>query len=281
MSRRRSVLYLPASNARAIAKARTLPCDAVILDLEDAVAPEQKVAARGQAMAALLEGGFDGREVVVRVNGPGTEWGADDLRAVRDARVATVLLPKVDAPADLAHGRELLGAEAALWAMIETPAAILNLPTLARTASDHGLTALVAGTNDLAKDMRCRPDVARTPLLPVLTQIVVAARAAGILALDGVCNALDDPERLAAECAQGAMLGFDGKTLIHPAQIEAANAAFGPNAAEVAWARMVVAAFAEPANADKGAVRLDGAMVERLHLAQAERLLAGYGPAQE
>ena len=149
------------------------------------------------------------------------------------------------------------------------------MPALAGAAREVGLTALVVGTNDLAQEMRCRPDAARTPLLPALSQIVVAARAAEIVALDGVCNALGDPERLAAECAQGTMLGFDGKTLIHPEQIDAANAAFAPTATEVAWAEAVVAAFADPANADRGAIRLNGAMVERLHLRQAEWMLAG------
>ena len=271
--RLRSVLYMPASNSRAIAKARELPCDAVVLDLEDAVAPEQKEAARAQAVAALTEGGFGERTVVVRINGLDTEWGADDAAAVR-AVAAAVLLPKVDGPAELARARALLGPRPALWAMVETCAGVLALPALAPAAKAHGLGALVVGTNDLAKEMRCRMDAARTPMLPVLTQVVVAARAAGIMALDGVCNALDDPERLAAEAHQGAMLGFDGKTLIHPAQIDAANAAFGPTADEVAWARSVVAAFAYPANADKGAVRLDGAMIERLHLADAARILA-------
>ena len=273
MTRLRSVLYLPASNPRAIAKARTLPCDAVVLDLEDAVAPEQKANARAAAVAAVHEGGFGERTVVVRINGTDTEWGADDAAALR-AIAGAVLVPKVDGTADLARARAAIGPEPKLWAMVETCAGVLALPALAAAAAAHGLIALVAGTNDLAKEMRCRTDPARTPLLPVLTQVVVAARAAGILALDGVCNALDDPARLAAECRQGAMLGFDGKTLIHPGQIDAANAAFGPSAEEVAWARSIVAAFAAPENADKGAVRLDGAMVERLHLVEAERVLA-------
>jgi citrate lyase subunit beta/citryl-CoA lyase len=185
-----------------------------------------------------------------------------------------VLLPKVDAPADLARAGATLGADVALWAMVETCAGVLALADIARAADANGLAALVAGTNDLAKEMRCRPDAARTPLLPVLTQIVLAARAAGILALDGVCNALGEPDLLAAECAQGAMLGFDGKTLIHPEQVDAANAAFLPTPDEVDRARAVVAAFADPANADRGAIRLDGAMVERLHLAEAERILS-------
>ncbi|HEU0045884.1 CoA ester lyase [Sphingomonas sp.] len=273
MTRLRSALFMPASNARAIAKARTLPCDAVILDLEDAVAPEAKDDARAQAVAALREGGFGDRAVVVRVNAADTRWAEADLAALRGV-AGIVVLPKVDGPADLARAREALGGDVALWAMIETCASVLALPALAGAAAEFGVTALVAGTNDLAKEMCCRPDPARTPLLPVLTQVVVAARSAGIVALDGVCNALDDPERLAAECRQGAMLGFDGKSLIHPGQVDAVNAAFAPSPEALAWASRVVAVFADPANADRGAIRLDGAMVERLHLIEAERILA-------
>ena len=267
----RSALYLPASNERAIAKARTLTCDAVILDLEDAVAPEQKAAARARAVAAL-DDGFGDRTVVVRINGRDTPWGADDAAAVRKA--AAVLVPKVSGPADLAAARAAIGPGPALWAMVETCAGVLALPAIAAAARENGLAALVVGTNDLAKEMRCRPDAARTPLMPALTQVVLAARAAGIVALDGVLNALDDPDRLAAECRQGAMLGFDGKTLIHPGQIAAADAAFGPTAEEIAWAEAVVKAFADPESTGKGAIRLEGAMVERLHLAEAERMLA-------
>lgn len=271
--RLRSALYMPTSNPRALAKARALPCDAVILDLEDAVAPEAKAAARDAAVTALREGGFGRRTVAVRVNGPDTEWSADDLMALRGLPIDALVLPKVNGPGDLVDARTALPA-VALWAMVETCAGVLALPTLAATARETNLAALIVGTNDLAKEMRCRLDAARTPLLPVLSQVVVAARAAGVVALDGVCNALGDGERLAAECAQGAALGFDGKTLIHPAQLDAANATFGPTPDEIARAQAVVAAFADPANAGKGAIRLDGVMVERLHLAEAERLLA-------
>lgn len=274
MPRFRSALFMPAANERAIARARTLPCDAVILDLEDAVAPEAKTAARARAVAAAREGGFGARMVVVRVNGLGTKWVEDDLAALREMPCDAVLVPKVDRADDLRWVRARLPS-ARLWAMVESCRGVLALPELASAAGELGLVALIVGTNDLAKDMRCRADAARTPLLPILSQIVVAARAGDMIALDGVCNALGDPARLEAECAQGAMLGFDGKTLIHPDQIDAANTAFGPSAAEVAWAREVVAAFADPVNAGKGAIRLDGAMVERLHLAEAERLLAG------
>ena len=273
MARLRSALYLPASNPRAIAKARVLPCDAVILDLEDAVAPEAKSLARVQAAAAVREGGFGRRTVVVRINALATEWGEDDLTALAGADCDAVLVPKVDGPDDLARVRAVLPGPP-LWAMVETPAGVLGLSGLARAAGALRLEALVAGTNDLAKELRCRPDAARTPLLPVLSRIVVAARAGGMAALDGVLNTLGDADRLAAECAQGAMLGFDGKTLIHPDQVAAANAAFDPGAEELAWARRVVDAFAAPEAAGKGAIRLDGAMVERLHLAEAERILS-------
>ena len=269
-SRRRSVLFMPASNPRAIAKAQGLACDAVILDLEDAVAPEAKADARAAAVAAAA--GFGARPCAVRINALDTPWGQDDAVAVRG--VAAVVVPKVASAADLVAIRAALGADGPpIWAMIETCGAILRLPEIAATAATTGTALLIAGTNDLAREMRCRPDADRTPLLPALTQLVIAARAAGLVALDGVCNAIGDPDRLAVECAQGAMLGFDGKTLIHPAQIDAANAAFGPSAEQLAWAQAVVTAFAAPDAAGRGAIRLDGAMVERLHLAEAERIL--------
>ena len=273
--RRRSALYMPASNARAIAKARTLDCDVVILDLEDAVAPDEKAAARHRVIEAVREGGFGERELVVRVNGLDTPWYADDIAAIRAIGVAAVLVPKVSSVADLLTVRASLGEDGPpIWAMIETCAAILELPALSVAAAETRLTALVAGTNDLAKEMRCRLGADRMPLIPALTATIMAARAAGIVALDGVCNALDDPPRFTAECAQGATLGFDGKTLIHPSQIEAANAGFGPSDEELAWARKVVAAFQDPEHADKGAIRLNGQMVERLHLAEAAAMLA-------
>ncbi len=273
--RRRTALYMPASNARAIAKARDLACDVVILDLEDAVAPDEKARAREQVVAEVRSGGFGDRELVVRINGLDTPWGADDAAAVGAIGADAVLVPKVSRVDDLAAVRTLLGAEGPpVWAMIETCAGVLALPSLAAAAGPMRLAALVAGTNELAKERRCRPGVDRMPLVAALAGIVMAARAAGIAALDGVCNALDAPERLAAECAQGAMLGFDGKTLIHPAQLVAAHAAFGPSAEDLAWAHGVIAAFAVPENADKGAIRLDGQMVERLHLAEAEAMVA-------
>ena len=276
--RRRSALYMPASNPRAIAKARTLECDVVILDLEDAVAPDEKAAARDRVVDTVREGGFGNRELVVRVNGLGTPWYADDIAAVRAIDVDAVLVPKVSYPADLAAVRSALGKDGPpIWAMIETCAAILSLPDLSKAAAEARLSALIVGTNDLAKEMRCRLGPDRLPLFATLSSTVTAARAAGLVALDGVCNALDDPALFAAECEQGAMLGFDGKTLIHPSQIEVANASFGPTRDDIARAKAIIAAFALPANADKGAIRLGGEMVERLHLAEAEAVVAQAG----
>jgi citrate lyase subunit beta/citryl-CoA lyase len=248
-----------------------LPCDVVILDLEDAVAPDMKVAARAAAVAAE---GFGDRELVVRVNAGDTPWAIDDLAALAGAEVDGVLLPKVGSVADIARARDALGNGPALWAMIESARGLLALPALAEAAADLGLEVLVAGVNDLSIDLRCQPDASRAPLLTALSQIVVAARAGGVAAIDGVLNAIDDTERLTAECAQGRMWGFDGKSLIHPGQIEAANIAFGPSAQEIAWAREVVAAFADPEAESRGAIRINGAMAERLHLAEAERIIA-------
>ena len=270
----RSALFLPASNPRAIAKARTLDSDAVILDLEDAVAPDAKAAGREAAVTAVREGGFGDRLLVVRTNGLDTRWAADDLAALAAVRPAAVLIPKVDDVPTLARARAALGQGVPLWAMIETCQGILSLGAIAQAAREVGLTALVAGTNDLAKEMRLSAPPPPEGLLPLRVQIVVAARAGGMIALDGVCNALDAPERLAAECAEGRRLGFDGKTLIHPNQIDAAHRGFGPDEAEIAWARRIVTAFAEPDQAALGAIRLDGQMVERLHLIEAERILA-------
>ena len=269
----RSALYMPASNARAIDKARTLPADAILLDLEDAVAPEAKALARDQALAAAQAGGFGTRPLVLRVNGLDTAWGVADCQAAAGAGFDAVLLPKVSSPDDLAAARALLGA-APLWAMIETCAGMLALPAIVAAARAHDLRCLVVGPNDLAKEMRCTPGADRLPLLPHLVAIVTAARAHGLIALDGVCNAIGDADLLAVECAQGARLGFDGKTLIHPSQIDVANAAFSPSAERIAWAERVMAAFALPENAGKGAIQVGGEMIERLHLDEARQVLA-------
>jgi citrate lyase subunit beta/citryl-CoA lyase len=271
---RRSVLYMPADNARALEKARSLPCDAVIIDLEDAVAPENKLAARAQAVAAVRAGGFGGREVVIRVNGRDTPWGAEDLAAAVEAQPDAILVPKVNDAADLSTYNAAISGAPRLWAMIETCASVFQLDAIGRAAGTTRLEAWVIGTNDLAKEMRCRPGAERAPLLPALALAVTAARAHGIAVIDGVFNDIGDAEGLARQCAQGADFGFDGKSLIHPGQIGPANAAFSPTAEEIGWARSVVAAFALPENADKGVVKVDGKMTERLHLAQAQRALA-------
>ena len=271
---RRSALYMPAANARAIEKAKDLPCDVVILDLEDAVAPDAKDAARDQAVAAVKAGGFGGRELVIRVNGLDTPWGAADLAAAVEAQPDAILVPKAAAPQDVAAYDAAITGRPRLWAMIETCSAMFRLEAIAGAARATRLDAWVIGTNDLAKEMRCRPGVERTPLVPFLAMAVAAARTQDLVVLDGVFNAIDDPDGFARQCAQGVEFGFDGKTLIHPSQVAPANAAFSPETEEVAWARKVDAAFAEPENSVKGVLRVDGRMVERLHLAEARRLIA-------
>ena len=269
---RRSALYMPAANVRAIEKARELPCDVVILDLEDAVAPEAKALARDQAVAAVRQGGFGRREVVIRVNGLDTPWGTEDLAAAIDAAPDAILVPKVSSGHDVrAYGAVEAGG-VALWAMIETCAALFALDDIARAGA--GLGALVVGTNDLAKEMRCRLSVERAALAGPLSLIVAAARAHGLVVLDGVFNDIADAAGLARQCAQGLEFGFDGKTLIHPSQVEPANAAFSPTPEEIAWSQAVTAAFDSPENTVKGVIKVDGRMVERLHLAQARRVLA-------
>ena len=278
---RRSALYMPGSNARAIEKARGLPADTIILDLEDSVAPDQKTAAREQVCAAVQAGGFGTREVVIRTNGMETEWGRADLAAALRAGPDAILLPKVSTPDDIMRIARDLNAVGApvhtrLWAMIETPLGILNIDAIARTAADPAsrLAVFVMGTNDLAKETRARLISGRAPMIAWLSRSIVAARAYGIDVLDGVWNQIADMEGLRAECEQGRDLGMDGKTVIHPNQIPVANEIFAPSAAEVAWARQVIAAFDLPENAAKGAISLDGKMVELLHADMARRTLA-------
>jgi len=272
--RRRSALYLPASNQRAIAKARELPCDVVILDLEDAVAPEAKGDARALAVSALGEGGFGKREVVIRVNGLDTEWGEADLLALSKARPSSVLVPKIASAKDISDYRSKLGGTIPLWAMVETAASLFRLDEI---AGAEGLEAFVMGTNDLAKETGARLGGERLPFVGALGLAVAAARAHGIAVLDGVFNDIDDEQGFMAEARQAADFGFDGKTLIHPRQIAPCNAAFSPDAAEIAWARRILAVFDEPENAAKGAIRVDGKMVERLHLHRARSFLAVAG----
>jgi citrate lyase subunit beta/citryl-CoA lyase len=278
---RRSVLYMPGSNARALEKARTLPVDAVILDLEDSVAPDAKEAARDQVAAAVKAGGFGAREVVIRVNGVDTPWHADDLAAAAHAAPDAILVPKVATPDVLELvGRRLLDMgtdhRTRVWAMIETPLAIFNILAIAAEAKDSEsrLAVFVMGTNDLAKETRARLVPGRAPMLAWLSICVAAARQYGVDILDGVYNGIGDAEGFAAECRQGVELGFDGKTLIHPSQIEPCNAAFSPSADEVAQARKIIAAFDLPENKAKGVVSLDGRMVERLHAEMARRTVA-------
>jgi citrate lyase subunit beta/citryl-CoA lyase len=271
---RRSVLYLPGSNLRAIEKARTLACDVVVLDLEDSVAPEAKIAARALACEAVRMGEFGQRELVVRVNGLDTPWGAEDLAAVAEAGPDAILVPKVASPEDLAAYRAAMGAEASLWAMIETCHAVFALDALGRASVAQGVACWVIGANDLIKEMRCRPGADRGPLLPALALSVMAARAHGLAIVDGVYNDIPDLEGLARECAQGSDLGFDGKSLIHPTHLDIANRAFAPEAQAVAWARTVAQAFDSPENSGKGVLKVEGRMVERLHLDEARRLIA-------
>jgi citrate lyase subunit beta/citryl-CoA lyase len=278
---RRSVLYMPGSNARAIEKARTLPADAVILDLEDSVAPDAKAAARQQVVDAVKAGGFGAREVVVRVNGLDTPWHVDDVTAAAHAAPDAILVPKISTPHQLeAIGQRLLDMHADLrtriWAMIETPIAIFNILSLAKEADDSEsrLDAFVMGTNDLAKDTRARIVPGRAPMLGWLMQCVAAARIYGVDIIDGVYNDLGNAEGFARECGEARDMGFDGKTLIHPNQIEACNAAFSPNADDVAQAQKVIAAFDLPENKNKGVVAIDGRMVERLHAEMARRTVA-------
>jgi citrate lyase subunit beta/citryl-CoA lyase len=274
---RRSALYMPASNARAIDKAKGLACDVVILDLEDAVAPEAKVDARAQAVAAVQAGGFGERQVVIRCNGLGTPWGEEDLKAAALAGPDAILAPKISSPADIkAYDTAIAAAppQTELWAMVETCAAVFALEPIAAMARVGRLGAFCLGLNDLAKEMGCRQTPDRAPFQAVLTLAVAAGRAHGLTLFDSVFVEIDDLAALEAACRQGKDFGFDGKTLIHPSHIEAANRVFGPDPGEVGWARAVIAAFAATENAGKGALRVEGRLAERLHLDQAERLVA-------
>ncbi|ABQ69326.1 Citryl-CoA lyase [Rhizorhabdus wittichii RW1] len=278
---RRSALYMPASNLRAIDKARSLPCDVVIFDLEDAVAPEAKAEARANAVAAVRDGGFGKRELVIRVNALGTPWAEDDLAAAASSGADAILAPKVgDADSVRRYHAAIAAAPAAtgFWAMVETTRAIFRLDAIAEAMSARP-AAFVLGTNDLAKEMGARLTVERTPFLGMMAMAVAAAKGHGLAILDGVYNAFDDEAGLDRQCAEAKAYGFDGKTLIHPRQIDPTNRAFSPDAAEIAWARAAVDGFAAPENAGKGAIRVGGEMVERLHLDQAHAILAMAGDA--
>jgi citrate lyase subunit beta/citryl-CoA lyase len=278
---RRSVLYMPGSDAKALAKARGLVADAVIIDLEDSVAPDLKPGARALAAKTARAGGFGGREVVIRVNGPHTPWGRDDLAAAIAAAPDAILLPKVDGPGTVMVAARALREAGApertrLWAMMETPMAILSAGSIAATAADPDsrLEALVMGLNDLAKETRARLTPGRPAMTAWIALCVAAARAHGCDIIDGVYNDFHDLAGFKAQCEQGRDMGFDGKTLIHPDQIEICNAIFAPAPSEIEAARAIIAAFARPENAGKGAIQLDGKMVELLHAQMARRTLA-------
>jgi citrate lyase subunit beta/citryl-CoA lyase len=277
---RRSVLYMPGSNPRALEKARDLPADVLILDLEDAVAPEAKLQAR-EAVVKAIQQGFGDREVLVRINGLDTRWWVEDIDAAASARPDAVLVPKVSSPRqlqDLAARLVDMGTDphVRVWAMMETPLAMLNVRDIAAAAldSETRLAGFVMGTNDLAKDTRARLVPGRAPMLPWLMNCLAAARAYGLDILDGVYNDIGDAAGFAAECRQARDLGFDGKTLIHPRQIEPCNEAFSPTAEEVDAARKIIAAFDLPENENKGVLQVDGRMIERLHAEMARRTVA-------
>jgi len=277
---RRSVLYMPGSNAKALAKAVTLAADAVILDLEDSVSPDAKAAARAQ-VAEAAKGNFGGKEVVIRVNGPHTPWGADDLLAAAAAGPDAILLPKIDGPGDIMLAARTIRNSGApdrtrIWAMMETPNAILNAGSIAAVAGDSAsrLAVLVMGLNDLAKETRARLTPGRPAMTAWLANCIVAARAHNVDIVDGVFNDIKDLDGFRAECVQGRDMGLDGKTLIHPGQIDICNEIYAPSAAEVESARAIVEAFALPENAGKGVIQLNGRMVELLHADMARRTLA-------
>lgn len=275
---RRSVLYVPASNEKALGKVASLACDTVIVDLEDAVAPEEKKGAR-ERLRRFFGEGRPACETVIRINALASEWGTEDLLAARACRPDAIVIPKVDGPRDVLDVNDALDetdapAALRLWAMMETPRGLLNAGPIAELGRDSSarLDCLVAGTNDLVKDTGVAAD--RRILAPWLMQMVLAARAGNLDVLDGVANDFRDLDAFEKECAEARRMGFDGKTLIHPAQIGPANAAFAPAADDVEEARAIVAAFAKPENAGRGVISMSGRMVERLHLAKAEKLLA-------
>jgi len=278
---RRSMLFMPGSNARALEKARSLPADGLILDLEDAVAPDAKATARKQIADAVAAKGFGRREVIIRINGLDTPWWIDDIGMAAKAQPDGVMVPKVSRVADLKAIADRIadmggGIHIKIWAMIESPQAVLRAPEIAAAGAeaDNRLAGFVIGPNDIARESRIRMVKGRAPMLPLLSNCVLAARAGGIEILDGVYNDFSDLDGFARECEQGRDLGFDGKTLIHPSQIEPCNAAFTPPVDEVERARKIAALFDSPENAGKGAVQMDGQMVERMHMEIARRTIA-------
>ncbi|MBY8889412.1 CoA ester lyase [Streptomyces sp. PTM05] len=274
---RRSVLYMPGANERALEKAKTLPVDGLILDLEDAVAPDAKADARKRVAAAAASGEYGHREVTIRVNGPGTAWHDDDLRAAAEAGPDAVVVPKVDSAATVVaveRALEAAGApdRTAIWAMVETPRAMLDAREVA--AASERLTVLVMGTNDLAKELHAEHVPGRAPLLTGLSLALLAARETGRAVLDGVYNDVKDIEGFEAECVQGRQFGFDGKTLIHPAQVEPCNRLFAPSPEQVERSRRIIEAFETATREGRGVVTVDGRMIENLHVDEARRVLA-------
>ncbi len=277
---RRSALYVPGANERALEKARSIAADVLILDLEDSVAPDRKEKARDAVAAAIAALTTGRREIVVRINGLDTPWIARDIAAMASAKPDAILVPKLSRSDDIRRTRTALAAAHAprtmnLWAMIETPAAVLNASAMGAVAAmpAPAITCFVIGTNDLAAELGANIRPGRAAMLPHLAQVVVAARAHGLAVLDGTFNDLDDAQALDEECRQGRDLGMDGKTLIHPAQVPVANAAFGPSRQDIAAARKVIEAFAAPENAGRDVIKVDGRMVERLHERMARRTL--------
>jgi citrate lyase subunit beta/citryl-CoA lyase len=275
------VLFLPGSNPRALSKAKTIPADVLVLDLEDAVSPDAKEAARTLVADAVAGRGYGQREILVRINALDTPWAAGDIAAVVPSRPDGILVPKVSRSEDIRRIRAALKAvsaqpSTAVWAMMETPLSILNAGAIAATASDEGapLAGFLIGTNDLSAETRIRPGGDRLPMLSWLSTCVLAARAFDLAVIDGVYNDYNDAAGFKAECEQGRLLGMDGKSLIHPNQVAACNEVFSPSAEEINWARAVVAAFDKPENAGKGAIALNGRMIERLHMRIAQRMIA-------
>lgn len=278
---RRSVLFMPGSNARALEKARNLPADGIILDMEDSVAPEQKPLAREQIASAVAAKGFGKREIIIRTNNLESPWWMDDMAMAAKAQPDGILVPKVSSADDvqkIAARLSELKADPSIsvWAMIETPIAILRAHEIAAQARDDKtrLAGFIMGPNDIARETRMRMLPGRAAMLPLFTHCIVAARAFGLEILDGPYNDIGDTAGFSRECAQGRDMGFDGKTLIHPGQIDAANAAYTPPPEEVARARKIIGAFDAPENQTKGVVQLDGQMVERLHVEMAKRTIA-------
>jgi citrate lyase subunit beta / citryl-CoA lyase len=276
---RRSLLFMPGSNARALEKARNLPADGIILDLEDSVAPEAKAIARDQIAQAIAAKGFGRREVLIRVNALDSPWWIDDVNMAGKAQPDGILFPKISSVDDLKTIADRLSDISAdtsikVWAMIETARAVLHAEELAAASRETRLAGFVFGPNDISRETRIRMQPGRAAMIPMITHCILATRAYGLEILDGPYSDFSNVDGFALECAQARDLGFDGKTLIHPGQIEACNAIFTPPAEEVAHARKIIAAFERPENASRGAIQLDGQMVERLHADMAKRTIA-------